>query len=58
MFSGINIEMKLWIFFTQDMRLGVVHHLCGEHFWAESQCSHGPMSVKEPKVPLKGQMMQ
>ncbi len=33
--------------------IGVLHHICGEHSWAESECSHGPLVDKEPKKKLK-----
>ena len=29
------------------MWLGVVHHVVGEHKWADSQCSHGPLTASE-----------
>ena len=29
------------------MWCGVVHHLAGEHEWADGQCSHGPLSSTE-----------
>lgn len=29
--------------------LGVVHHVCDEHSWAESECHHGPLVESEPK---------
>ena len=28
---------------------GVVHHVCGEHKWGDSRCSHGPLTAEEPK---------
>ena len=36
----------------RDVWFGVVHHVCGEHEWAESACNHGPLSSEEPKTPL------
>lgn len=35
------------------MWLGVLHHVCGEHSWAGSECSHSEMSREDPKVPLE-----
>ena len=29
------------------MWLGVVHHVVGEHGWADGQCSHGPLTASE-----------
>ena len=26
---------------------GVLHHVCGEHVWAESSCKHGPHVEEE-----------
>ena len=31
----------------QGMWLGVVHHVCGEHEWADGECSHGPLTSTE-----------
>ena len=36
----------------RDVWFGVVHHVCGEHEWAEAGCNHGPLSSEEPKAPL------
>ena len=47
-------ETILFIFIFQDIWLGVLHHVCGEHKWATSECSHGDLSlVNEPKEALK-----
>ncbi|KXJ13785.1 hypothetical protein AC249_AIPGENE13315 [Exaiptasia diaphana] len=27
--------------------LGIVHHICGEHEWAEGKCAHGPLTELE-----------
>ena len=42
------------IVFLQDLWIGVAHHICGEHVWGTSQCSHDPATDKEDssKVPL------
>ena len=34
----------------KDVWIGVLHHVCNEHTWAESECLHGPLSSTEPKV--------
>lgn len=31
----------------KNMWLGVVHHVLGEHEWADGQCSHGPLISSE-----------
>ena len=36
----------------KDTWIGVLHHVCNEHIWAESECLHGPLSSTEPKVYL------
>ncbi|XP_065070312.1 uncharacterized protein LOC135695242 [Rhopilema esculentum] len=36
----------------KDIWIGVLHHVCNEHIWAESECLHGPLSSTEPKVYL------
>eukprot|EP00112_Aurelia_sp_Birch-Aquarium-sp1_P012866 Seg2710.2 transcript_id=Seg2710.2/GoldUCD/mRNA.D3Y31 product="hypothetical protein" protein_id=Seg2710.2/GoldUCD/D3Y31 len=36
----------------KDSWFGVVHHVCNEHEWAESQCKHGPLTELEPKTYL------
>lgn len=27
--------------------MGVIHHVVGEHEWAEGQCNHGPLVETE-----------
>ncbi len=34
----------------KDSWFGVVHHVCNEHRWADSQCMHGPLMEIEPKT--------
>lgn len=34
----------------KDSWFGVVHHVCNEHEWVESQCMHGPLTETEPKT--------
>lgn len=34
----------------KDVWFGVIHHVCNEHVWVESQCLHGPLETKEPKT--------
>ena len=34
------------------MWIGVLHHVCGEHEWAGSKCSHGEIDDSD-KTPLK-----
>ena len=29
------------------MRLGILHHVCGEHEWDGGMCSHGPLTEIE-----------
>ena len=29
------------------MWLGVKHHVCGEHEWADGECTHGPLVSRE-----------
>eukprot|EP00795_Rhopilema_esculentum_P005613 gene5613-10823_t len=36
----------------KDIWIGVLHHVCNEHIWKESECLHGPLSSAEPKVYL------
>ena len=31
----------------QDMWLGIIHHLCGEHEWGDGECSHGQLTEAE-----------
>ena len=33
----------------KDSWLGILHHICDEHEWADSQCDHGPLQSTEPK---------
>ncbi|XP_065054975.1 uncharacterized protein LOC135683598 [Rhopilema esculentum] len=37
----------------KDSWLGILHHICDEHEWADSQCNHGPLQSAEPKQYLK-----
>ena len=47
-------EAILFIFDFEDMCLGVLHQVCGEHKWTISECSHGDLSlVNEMKEALK-----
>ena len=36
----------------QDSRVGVLHHVCGEHEWSLGSCKHGPLTENEPKKVL------
>ena len=38
-------------FTLQDMWLGVLHHVVGEHVWSDGQCSHGPLTASETAKP-------
>ena len=33
----------------KNSSLGILHHICDEHEWADSQCDHGPLQSTEPK---------
>lgn len=35
------------------MWMGVLHHVCGEHTWANGECSHGELVKEDPKEPLE-----
>ena len=42
-----------WDIPSQDSWQGVLHHVCGEHSWAESSCNHGPhVEGESSKKPL------
>ena len=30
--------------FVHRLWVGVMHHVCEDHYWAEGQCQHEPMS--------------
>lgn len=32
----------LWIIHLQEVWFGVLHHVCGDHKWAEGECKHFP----------------
>lgn len=36
----------------QDDWLGIVHHVTGEHEWADGQCNHGQLIEAEHDAPL------
>ena len=33
--------------FIQDMWLGIMYHVCGEHEWEDRECSHGQLTDAE-----------
>ncbi|XP_020912972.2 uncharacterized protein LOC110250696 [Exaiptasia diaphana] len=39
----------LLLFFLEESWLGLLHHVCGEHTWAESSCSHEPETESNTK---------
>ena len=40
------VNLKL-LFLMQEMWIGVIHHVCGEHEWENGQCSHGQLTEVE-----------
>jgi len=45
-------NVLLAVTLLQDMWLGVLHHVVGEHEWQDSQWSHGPLASSESDKPL------
>lgn len=37
---------------TQDVWLGIIHHVCGEHEWEDGECSHGQLTEAENGKPI------
>lgn len=47
------LDKVLSLFCTlQDDWLGIVHHVTGEHEWADGQCNHGQLIEAEHDAPL------
>ena len=40
----VHIKLNKLCFIVQQLWVGVLHHVCGDHHWAEGQCQHEPMS--------------
>ena len=45
-------NVLLAVTLLQDMWLGVLHHVVGEHEWHDRQCSHGPLASPESDKPI------
>lgn len=48
----VNVIISNGYYNLQDMWLGVLHHVVGEHVWSDGQCSHGPLTAAETAKPL------
>ena len=43
LFVSTEWQVRLfWIIHLQEVWFGVLHHVCGEHKWAEGECRHSP----------------
>ena len=46
--SWWHLKSKQFLCFINDMWLGILHHVCGEHEWDGGMCSHGPLTLYHP----------
>ena len=44
---GMTPYLMTSIVTYQDSWFGVLHHVCGEHEWADGECDHGPLVEEE-----------
>lgn len=41
-----NLSITSLIIYLQEMWFGVLHHVCGDHSWAEGACRHSPEATE------------
>mgnify|MGYP002803389630 CR=1 FL=1 len=53
-YSGMICIQIYFFYFFQDSWFGVLHHVCGDHEWADGSCNHGPLvDIEEGKTILQ-----